>query len=141
MKKLAFAVVFTVIFTAGLPVFAQTIPADRESDFYFVNVSLEKIWPHRAGYVVQYRTGIHGIGRTYLPREWFDTAFGKGEIITLPRGRSWPSMTVFYRNGEFSHVRLYVHRWQSHQTWGSVPQNINLDSSFIDIEDIRLNFR
>jgi len=50
-------------------------------------------------------------------------------------------MTVYYKEGEFSHVRLYVHRWQDHQTWGNVPQNINIDSYFEGVETIDLQFR
>ena len=141
MKKLVFAVVFAVMITAGLSVFAQRIPEGQESEFYYVNVSLEKIWPYRAGYIVQYRKGLYNIGRAYLPSEWFTNAASKGEIINLPPGNAWPSMTVYYKDGEFSHVRLYVHRWHSHQTWGNVPQNVNIDSNFDNIEDIRLEFR
>ena len=138
MKKLITAVIFAVLIAAGSPIFAQKIPEGKESEFYYVNVSLEKIWPYRAGYIVQYRKGLYQFGRAYLPSEWFTNTAGKGEIITLPKGNAWPSMTVYYKNGEFSHVRLYIHRWNSHQTWGSVPQNINIDSNFDNIETIRL---
>ena len=141
MKKLITAVVFAALIVAGSPVFAQRIPQGKESEFYPVNVSLEKIWPYRRGYIVQYRKGLYQFGRAYLPAEWFTNAASKGEIITLPPGNAWPSMTVYYKNGEFSHVRLYVHRSFSHQTWGSVPQSVNVDSNFDDIETIRLEFQ
>jgi hypothetical protein len=139
MKKLIFAALIVVIFAVGSPVFAQTRER-QESEFYYVNVSLEKIWPYRRGYIVQYRKGLYQMGRAYLPSEWFTSTASKGEIITLPPGTNWPSMTVYYKNGDFSHVRLYVHRWNSHETWGAVPQNVNIDSSFDDLESIRLEF-
>ena len=141
MKKLIFAAVFAVVFAAGMPVFAQGIPPDHEAEYYYVNVSIERIWPYRAGYIVQYRKGPLGVARVYLPLEWFTATASKGEIITLPRGNAWPSMTVYYKEGEFSHVRLYVHRWPSHQTWGNVPQTVNLSGQFENIEDIRLQFK
>ena len=138
MKKLIVAVVFVAIFAAGLPVFAQS--KQNESEFYYVNVSVERIYFHRNGYIIQYRKGSHQLARAYLPLEWFAGVANKGEIVSLPGGRGWPSLTVYYKNGEFSHVRLYVHPLNSHQTWGSVPQNVNLDSNFENIEDIKLSF-
>ena len=140
MKRLVVAVVLALLITAGSPVFAQRIPAGSESEYYYVSVSLEKIWPYRMGYVVQYRRGPYNIGRAYLPAEWFTNAASQGEIIILPAGNAWPSMTVYYRNGEFSHVRLYVHRMHTHQTWGNVPQNVNIDSEFDRIDTINLRF-
>ena len=141
MKKLIFAAVFIAVIAAGSPVFAQSIPPDRESEYYYINITLDKIFPYRAGYVVEYSRGILHNGRAYLPLEWFSAAASRGEIITLPRGPAWPSMSVYYKEGEFSHVRLYVHRWVSHQTWGTIPQSVNLDGHFDNLEDLALTFR
>jgi hypothetical protein len=47
---------------------------------------------------------------------------------------------VYYKDGEFSHVRLYVHPERSHRTWGSVPQNVNIDSRFENIESIQIEY-
>jgi len=140
MKKLVFFAVFTVLLVAGSPIFAQDDKKKHDSEFYYKNVGLERIYPYRNGYAVQYRRGINRLEMAYLPIEWFTTSAGKGEIITLPSGRAWPSLTVYYKNGEFSHVRLYVHHLASHQTWGTIPQNVNLDSRFENIEDLRLKF-
>jgi len=148
MKKLLSIVVLACIFLGGTVVFAQNGSARGDSDFYYVNVSLEKIWPYRKGYIVQYRKGMYQLARAYIPSEWFAAPMGrgeervlpKGEIVMLPRGNAWPSMSVFYKDGEFSHVRLYIHKLHSHQSWGVVPQRLNLDDSFENIEDIRLQF-
>jgi len=140
MKKFVFAAIFIVSLTVGLPVFAQNQKDERDSEFYYVNMTLEKIFPYRKGYVVQYRKGLFQYGRAYLPAEWFTDVDSKGEIITLPPGKAWPSLTVYYKNGVFSHVRLYVHHVPTHQSWGSIPQNINLDDKFDNLESIRLEF-
>jgi hypothetical protein len=139
VRKLVIAVVFTAIMAAGMPVFAD-IPEGKKSEYYYINLTLEKIWPYRAGYIVQYRKGFNRVGRLYLPSEWFTNAASKGEIILLPPGGNWPSLTVYYKNGEFSHVRLYVHRWNSHWTWGSVPQDVNIDDRFDNIETLNIEF-
>ena len=143
MKKLVFFAVFTVLLAAGSPIFAQTNrDKQRESDseYYYKNVSLEKVYPYRNGYVVMYRRGINGMEKAYLPMAWFTSSAGKGEIITLPAGKAWPSLSVYYKNGEFSHVRLYIHHSASHQTWGTIPQGVNLDSVFDGVEELDLKF-
>ena len=148
MKKLLMIVVFANIFFAGTSVFAQNKKEGSDSDYYYVNISLEKIWPYRKGYIVQYRRGGYQFARSYIPAEWFSSPTGKGEerkppkgeIIKLSKGPAWPSMSVYYKNGEFSHVRLYVHALASHQTWGIVPLYVNIDSNFENIEEIKLKF-
>jgi len=140
MKKLVFFAVFTVLLAAGFPVFAQENTNSKDSEYYYKNVTLEKIYPYRNGYVVQYRRGLNRLERGYIPMDWFTSSAGKGEIITLPKGQAWPSLTVYYKNGEFSHIRLYVHHMASHQTWGTIPQNVNLDSAFEGIEEFNFKF-
>ena len=141
MKRLVITAIFIAVFAAGLPVFAQTIPEDRSSEYYYVNVTVEKVWPYRSGYIVQYRKGPYTYGRVFLPIDWFTNTADKGEIINLPPGNAWPSLSVYYLNGEFSHVRLYVHRWRSHQTWGNVPLNVDVDEEFRNVETINIKFK
>jgi hypothetical protein len=141
MKKIVVAVIFAAILTAGSPLFAQQNSREgQDSEYYYINLSLEKIFPYRAGYVVQYRTGLNRLSTTYLPMEWFAHAASRGEIIKLPRGQGWPSLTVYYKDGEFSHVRLYVHAQASHSTWGNVPQTVNIDDRFQNVDTIQLEF-
>jgi len=141
MKNFVFSAIFVVFLAVGLPVFAQNRTDERkDSEYYYVNITLEKIFPYRKGYIVQYRKGLFQYGRAYLPAEWFAAADSKGEVIPLPPGKSWPSLSVYYRDGVFSHVRLYVHRWASHQTWGNIPQNVNLDGQFDDIETVKIEY-
>jgi hypothetical protein len=92
------------------------------------------------GYVVIYRNGSNQMARTYLPLDWFNAMGGKGAIAYLGSGREWPSMTVYYQNGEFSHVLLRLRRERAHQTWGVIPLNANIDEYFRDIDEVRLDF-
>jgi len=140
MKKLVFAAIFVVLLAVGAPVFTQNQRDERDSEYYYINITLEKIFPHRDGYIVQYRKSYFKYGRAYLPAKWFVDADSTGEIVTLPPGKVWPSMTIYYKDGLFSHVRLYVHRLANHQTWGNVPQNVNLDGQFDDIENIKIEY-
>ena len=137
MKKLIIAAFIVAMFVVGMPVFAQN--DDNKSEFYYVNISLERIYPHRAGYAVQYLRNNRTLATAYLPIEWFSSSAGKGEIVSLPPGRGWPSMSVYYKDGEFSHVRLYVHRGGSHRTWGNVPQNASANN-FEGVESITIEY-
>jgi len=141
MKKVVLLVVLALLILGG-SLFAQknTHREFKESDFYYVNVSVEKIYTHRLGFVVVYRKGPHQITRTFIPHEWFSSIGGKAELIGLGTGTEWPSMTVYYENGEFSHVRLRARRHRGHESWGYVPLNADIDEYFSDVEEIKLEF-
>ncbi|GHU79757.1 hypothetical protein FACS189462_5520 [Spirochaetia bacterium] len=137
MKKLMFAVI--VLAALAAPLFAQ-ISEGKESGYFYVNVPIEKVYTYRKGYVVQYQKANAKMAYAYLPEEWFAGAAGKGEVIYLGSGRDWPSLSVYYQNGDFSHVRLYIRRSTAHETWGYIPSSTNIDDRFENIEDIRLEF-
>ena len=140
MKKLMLLVVLAAL-SQGITLFAQQSGSKfKESEYYYVNIPIEKIYSYRMGYVVIYRKGVNQMARTFIPDEWFYDTAGIGELVALGPGKEWPSMTVYYKNGEFSHVRLTLRRNKSHETWGVVPLNVNLDEYFKGVEEVKLEF-
>jgi hypothetical protein len=139
--KCRFLIVLISFIVAVLPIAAQEEEqADTsKSKYYYVNTTVEKIYPYRKGYVVQYRKGLKGVARIYLPVEWFTDAASKAELIRMESRADWPSLSIYYRDGEFSHVRLYVQPL-SHASWGNIPLSVNLDSCFEDVNDVRLEY-
>ncbi len=143
-----FIILIVLLFAAAVPVFAQEAGSERssgispehESDMFYVNIPIEKIYPYRMGYVVFYRKGIGSLGETYIPLEWFSGPEGKADLIYLNSGKRWPYLTVFYQNGEFSHLRLYVRHEVTHETWGNIPLGVNIDSRFEGVETMILEF-
>jgi hypothetical protein len=137
-----FITVFLAAFVFCSPLFAQKVPSEQSSEYYYESVSLEKVYPTKFGYILQYRKNVSKIGRMYIPVDWFTDAAGKAELITLPPGKGWPSVTVYSKNGEFSHLRLYVHRWRNHQTWGNVPLPINsqLGHLFENVDSVKIEY-
>ena len=134
MKKIIIALVFMALIS---PVFAQS--NSDVDDIYYFNVSIEKIYPTRDGYIVVYRTQT-GVATVGIPNLWFSEAAGRAGMMNLPSGGSWPSMSVFYTNGEFSHLRLYVSRVKSHITWGTIPQGSDVSRYFQEEGTFKLEF-
>ncbi|TVR29043.1 MAG: hypothetical protein EA404_15680 [Spirochaetaceae bacterium] len=104
------------------PVFAE------RPQFYLQTVFIERIHTHSLGYRVDYNRSNFRLGQVYIPYSWFTPA-GQAEIV-YANSRSVPYMNVVYRDGEFSHVRLYVHRDQGHPSWVSLR----------DSEEVRQRF-
>ena len=141
MRKVFLLIALVVLFQ-GAPLFAQfspqTAPEYKESAFFYHNVPIERIYLYRLGYVVVYRKGSSNqFAQAYIPHKWFTEAHGPGELVYLGRGREWPSMTVYYEDGEFSHVRLRLRRDRSHETWNMIPLHVNIDDRF-DVEGVFL---
>jgi len=125
MKK--FIIVLFILAVIS-PVFAQNNPPI--DDMYYVNVSVERVYPTSQGYVIRYMKNSGVMATIGIPNDWFYTAAGKAEVMNLQPGTDWPTMSIFYRNGEFSHVRLYLHRYKGHQTWGNIPQGTDVSRFF-----------
>ena len=134
MKKLIIALVFAA---AVLPVYAQ-YESGENPNTYYLNVTVEKIYPSNQGYIIQYRghTRLFTVG---IPNAWFGLPSSRADIVRLPGGANWPSMSVFYSDGEFSHVRLYVHPDKGHITWGNIPMGTDV-SRFFNEDGIDLQF-
>jgi hypothetical protein len=143
MKKLFMTAFFAAVLGAALPLFAQNNQGQNgkfksEAEFYPRTIPIEKIYSHRKGYVVQYRKGVNQMSRVYIPLEWFAGIAGKADIVTIPRGKTWPYMTLYYKEGAFNHVRLYVIRERTHESWGLVPLTTNIDDRFEGVEELKL---
>ena len=136
MKRVIFLLIVLAVVS---PVFSQNNTNERSS-MYYVNVRVERIYPSVEGYIVQYLKNNSQIAIIGIPMEWFIDAAGRAELLQLPAGKNWPTMSVFFVDGEFSHLRLYVHRVKSHVTWGAVPQGADLARYFSEDRDT-LNFQ
>ena len=135
MKKLIIAVIFFALIS---PVFAQN-NSNNNTDMYYVNVSLEKIYPTNQGYVIMYRTQ-RGFSTVGIPNRWFTDPAGRADLVRLPTGSDWPTMSIFYVDGEFSHVRLYVHAHRGHRTWGNISQGTNVSRFFPEGDTLDIRF-
>ncbi len=145
LKTIRFCVIALFAIAGVFPVIAQdsagsgATKGENWSSYYYVNVPLEKVYPHRLGYVISYRKGGAELGTAYLPMKWFEEAGGKGDLVNLDAGANWPYLTVYYKDGAFSHVRLFVRKNLNHLSWGNIPQGAQIDEKF-DLEDLKLEY-
>ena len=138
MKKL---VVVLIIFAVISPVFAQNNAKSIDDNIYYHNIPVEKVFPTVDGYVIQYRKNSSNfLGTIGLPIEWFTVSPVKAQVYKLPHGLDWPTMSVFYVNGEFSHVRLYIHPAKSHRSWGNLPQGTDVKRFFPSRDTLLIEF-
>ncbi|MDR0709923.1 MAG: hypothetical protein LBF77_07645 [Spirochaetaceae bacterium] len=149
--KFPVLIVFFVLTLTVFPVSAQDAgPAaqkyENESEFYPIGVPVEKIYNYPKGYIVQYRRGAFDMATAYLPLEWFAGTEGKGgkggkgEIVNLRSKNTVPRLVAYYKGGEFSHVRLYVHPNRYHESWGLARVSAELDGKFENQDNFRLQF-
>ena len=137
MAAIAAAVFALPVFGQEAAVSADEIRPENRSEYYYVNVSLERVVPHTLGYIVTYRKGNFGLAESYLPIKWFSGTAGKAELIRLGGTADWPYLSVFFKGGKVDHVRLYVRREFAHQSWGVLPPGKNVDERF-NVEDLIL---
>jgi hypothetical protein len=146
LKTLRLALFVLVIWCSAFSALAQTAvagpvvpkqPAPNPaewSNYYYVAVNLERVYPHSLGYMVTYRKGMADIGRSYLPMKWFQAAGGKAALVKIKGGQLWPYMVIYYKDGKFDHLRLYVRESLGHQSWGVLSTPAQFDAKF-NVED------
>lgn len=101
-----------------------------KSPYYTKSVGITKIFPHSKGYKVFYMSNDLITREVYLPSHLFeeqkDDTRERSKIFS-GNDKAFPYMTIFWKDGEFSHVKLYVKESYSDLTWGvfSDPENHN----------------
>ena len=128
LKKRILIVAILIVMVAGFSV-AQEQQESNESEFFVHTVYLNQVFRHRLGFKVTYTAANLDYKQVYIPTSWFTPAACKGELIETPSKRA-PYMVVYYENGEFSHVRLFVRDNPFHVTWGRLEDEPNADEKF-----------
>jgi hypothetical protein len=110
---------------------------DQDPELYVKTVGIMKILNHSLGYKVLYLKSSMEVGEFYVPHGWFK-AGGKAELV-LGNGQAYPYFSVFYRNGEFDHIKIYAADNIQHLSWGRLKAQVG-DSSKFEVETLNLEF-
>jgi hypothetical protein len=136
MKKLG-AVLALMFFVVSGMVFAE------ESKFYARTILIEKVYPHALGWKVMYITSKMSFATTYLPHSWFSQSAMKGGVqakgeIAWGNDASYPYMIVFWKEGKFSHVRLFLKKDMRDVSYAVISPN--QDPAAFNVEEPVLEY-
>lgn len=110
--------------------FCALIPAvAEESDMYYVNVPILKVFPHKLGYYVIYRKGNLQAAEVFIPLKWFDRSDLRA-VINKSTDDINPYFSYLTKNGEFDHIRLHLPQSINHQVWGVLQSGSKYDKNF-----------
>lgn len=90
------------------PLSAEDTTLRSESDFFYKNFFIYKLYSYAEGLQIDYYTQLGNIKSLYLKGEWIGNPDEKiVEIETISRFEQ-PRFTVFYREGGVENIRLYT---------------------------------
>jgi hypothetical protein len=113
--------------------------AAAESEFYVKTLYIEKVYPHELGYKIEYRRpNSIFLAEAYLPLEWFGRPDSPARLVYAD-DPSVPFINVFWRDGEFDHLVLYVHSSYQDLSWGSLEKSAEVAARF-DIDEPEFQF-
>ena len=129
-----------VIAAAGLFFFAAAMAGAQQQrdDVYAKTIPIVKIYGHQFGYKIVYSTSNLRLHTMYVPNRWFVRAGSKGQVV-WGDSPEYPYFTVFWRNGEFNLIRLYVHQNLGNSSWGILRGGEELRQLF-EVEEPDLVF-
>ena len=131
MKKTI--LVFLILLFAAGAVFAEA----TDSPYYVRTVSITKVYPHEDGYKIVYRNSKLQYSAFYVPIEWFGGGATKGELI-YGDSQAFPYFSVFWKDGEFHHIRLYLTKNRLDLSWGDLDPTVDISAKFEGVESIKL---
>jgi hypothetical protein len=145
MMKRITMLLFVVVMMAAVPLAAQE--GQDEKSFFSVTIPAYRIYPHAKGYVFTYRKNSIETARLFLPYEWFrrtpesNEVQAKGMLRVLGQGNTWPQVSIFYNDGQFSYVKLYIRPETTHESWGFITSGAKFGAEFENADPPVLNFR
>ncbi len=128
--------IFALVFTLSTTLLVAQ--EDKGSVYYVKSLVITQVAMGTNGYKVTYQNSRGKLYNTYIPHQWFVGTDRKAERINT-LSPSAPYMDVYYRDGAFSHVRLFLISTSDHATWIGIDSDEDLSSNF-SAEDLVVNY-
>jgi hypothetical protein len=120
-------IVLVLVLLSMIAVFAFA----EESVFFVKTVPISKVYLYREGYRIVYMKGDLTFAEMYLPIEWFSGAGVKGELV-LGDDPAYPYCSIFWKDGVFDHIRLYLKKDIRDPSWGEARRGGDIADRFKD---------
>jgi len=151
MKKAVVVFAAGLLLLASLPAFSQaatqpqapaatgqtSAPAAQNvypKDIYYKTLPLLKVWLHSLGYKLQFFNSNAGISDIYVPLTWFNKGGLSKANVVYGNDGIYPYCTIFWVDGVFDHITLYVLNDFNSQTWGVLHVSGDLSAQF-DVQE------
>ena len=125
MRTTAAVVLFAVL--ACSAAFAQQ---DADHDVYVKSVRIARVYPSGLGYRILYFKSTMEYAEMYVPVTWFSFKSGAKANVIWGESAEFPYFTIFYVDGKFDRIVLYLHANMHDVTWGTLPPGMDLSSQF-----------
>lgn len=136
MKKSALPLIALVLV---LGIFAAIPAASEESDMYYTNVTVLKIFPHKLGYYVIYRRASSlKSAEFFIPWKWFDRRDSRA-VLNLTDQNISPYLSIMTKAGEFDHVRITAPSDFTDPVWGTLQSETPFNDKF-NVEKLTLEY-
>lgn len=137
MKLKRIAAALLALLLTGL-IFSGVLFA-KDSDLFVKTLPITKIYPHGKGFKILFVKSDLTLGSFYVPITWFigSGAANKADIV-YGNDPAYPYCSIFWKKGEFDHLRLYVMKDKNHETWGVLSAREDL--SKFDTETLEIEF-
>ncbi len=134
MKKVHLFLLILFFMILAAPSFTQS----KDDDIYVKTVPIVKIYAHRLGYKILFLKSNLELGTIYVPIKWFEHSGGKAEII-WGDSPDYPYLSIFWRNGKFDYIKIYVKESLRDPTWGVLSEGPGVEKKF-DVQEIKPDF-
>jgi hypothetical protein len=114
------------LLSAGtVTLFANTI----ESPLFYETLRIVKVYVMQEGYRAVYLDPDGVAHDAYIPMSWFAPQTHKAFLIT-GQDPAYPYMAIYYLNGKFDYVKLYVQSSYNDPSWGILPPSFDPKGKF-----------
>lgn len=107
----------------------------NESEYYPKSFQIEKIYSHSLGYRIDYIKQNYSLGTLWAPIEWFRTTAGRG-WISYGKNQAYPYITIYFKNGQFDHFKLYLIESTAHRSWDILDSQGDYSEQFSSPDSI-----
>ena len=139
MKRAGILAAAVLLFVTSVPSFAQQTDTTYPKDVYYKVVPLMKVWSHQLGYVVQFFNSKSKVVDVYVPLTWFNKGINSKADIVYGNEPGYPYMSIFWADGKFDHVTLYVESDAHSSTWGVLTPAQDLTNQF-NVQEVPRDF-